>query len=183
MGLNGTSKALIDLCKKPNAGLFWPFIVIVILAYLIWTEDGSQNCLNKKCNNDPPVMTEEDSPLQGIDKLVQGIRLNHTIVGWRRAMIVAIVISILIFLIFKSRFPHGFVFFIIAMIIFLCVYFMIAFNQFSWWKTNDERIEEALISLRHRINSDHHIINRKGPLSIDELLSRLNDDDGYCYKD
>ena len=137
---------------KADKGLIWPFIIILLVAFLIWTEDGSQNCLNKKCNNSCPEINKQDKPTHMIDKIIENVRLNHTEVIWRRSLLVAIFASLLIFVLFyRKGFPHGIKMFLLIVIIFLGVYFSTSWLQLKWWKANNSKIESSLYRLRANI--------------------------------
>lgn len=126
----------------------WPIIIVGILTYLIWTEYGSQDCQYQNCNNTSKVIYATDSITETIDKTTYNIRKNHTIIGWRRALLVSIVAAIIILMIFCPYFPHGFTIFLTILIIFVIVYFAQAWFQARWWKPRDRIIEKMLFRLR-----------------------------------
>ena len=128
----------------------WPFIIIVIIVFLIISEDGSQN-FTKPCHHAPVNVTAEDNPVEALDKLIHNTGLPHTAVGWRRAMIVAIFATLLILFIFYPTFPDGILVFIIAAIIFTGLYFSSTWLQFNHWKKYDEIEEKMLTNLRNQI--------------------------------
>jgi hypothetical protein len=148
----------------------WPVIVIVVMVYLIWTEYGSQDCRNQDCNNRSRIVYDFDGPERSgveacaaeytdsnreiIDKISANVLKNHTVIGWRRSLIAAIIIGILILLIFCKEFPHGFTVFITILLTFLLVYFSSAWFQAHWWKFNDYKIDDSLQKLRNRLDSD-----------------------------
>lgn len=169
-----TYQPLINICRHPNAGLLWPFIIIVLIVFLVWTEDGSQNCKSKKCHNEAPKVLQSDTVNQAIDKIIANVRLNHNIVGWRRSMLIAICVSILILMLMKSRFPHGFMFFLIAAIIFTGVYFATAWSQDKWWRENDDKIEDSLIELRNKLNDNHTNISNQSNASNSSNVFNLS---------
>lgn len=133
-------------------GLFWPIIVITVVVFLIWTEYGSQDCRGQTCNNKAHVVDPNDSATESIDKTIQTIRKNHTIVGWRRSLLISIFVTILI-LMYMSRYcmVNGFVFLMIAIIIFFATYFVSAWLQSHWFTFNDNRAEQSLRELRSRL--------------------------------
>lgn len=141
-------------CEFPGTGSIWPLIVLGLLVFLIWSEDGSQNCKNgKMCNNSAPALHSTDSNRTIIDKINIAIRNNHTLVAWRRVLIASLLIALLVFLFLFDRtyLPHGFVYFITVLIIFVGLYFSSSWIQHSWWRHNNKRIEACLHSLRHSI--------------------------------
>ncbi len=137
-----------------NCGILWPIIAITIVVFLVWSEYGSQDCRNQQCNNKAPVINKNDSPQQIIDKIMITSRKNHTLVSWRRAMLIAIIFGILILIwLYPSKMPHGFIFLIVAAIIFVITYFIFSWIQSQWWRQNDDKIEQSLQDLRHQLDS------------------------------
>jgi len=148
----------------------WPLIVIVVLVYLIWSEYGSQDCRRQNCNNRARIVYVEDrydlsgvghrkemvdSDEEIIDKISDNLMLNHTIVTWRRSIIVAILAAIIILLIFCKEFPHGFTVLLTILIIFMAVQISANWFQAHWWLFNDYRIEESLKMLRQKSYNSH----------------------------
>ena len=69
-------------------------VSIALLAFLMWSENGSQNCVDQMCHNKVlDILDEEDSDTM-VHKILQSVDINHSIVIWRRALIVAIVSAI-----------------------------------------------------------------------------------------
>jgi hypothetical protein len=131
---------------------YWPIIAIVVAVFLTRTEIGSQNCSHIRdgrqlCNHDSPLPSEYDLPDETIDKMIRSLRRHHTVVGWRRAMLISIILSIIILIwLNDGRMVHGLVFFVTTMIIFVVVYFTSVWFQSKWFSKNDSDIEK---SLRH----------------------------------
>ena len=135
-----------------SSGSFWPIIVIVIIVFLVWSEYGSQDCRTQSCNNKALEITDDDSLTEIIDKIQYSVRKNHTLVEWRRSMIVAIFVTLLLMLYLSStQMVHGFVFLIVAIMIFFATYFASAWFQAHWFYFNDVKIEQALRELRDRL--------------------------------
>ncbi len=126
-------------------------IALGIVTFLVWSELGSQDCTDQVCHNKLPPIEAGDSNKDIVDKIRQGVKNNHCIVTWRRAMLVAIVISAIIVVIYSKCIPHGFDFFMIAVIVFLTLYFSSAWIQSHWFKMNDHKIEKSLRELRERM--------------------------------
>jgi len=131
----------------------WPFIIIGIIVFLIWTEDGSQNCHGKWCNNTPEFITPTDTTRKIIDKIRDMVRINHTVVGWRRALLVSIFCAMFILLLFQKSFPSGIQVFIVTILIFIPVYMSCTWFVEHWWKMNDYQIESSLLQLRSMLSS------------------------------
>ena len=127
----------------------WPIIIIVILTFILWSEYGSQDCRHQNCNNVALVINSNNTITETIDKTIYNLRKNHTIIGWRRALLVAIIASIIILIIFCPYFPHGFTVFLTILIIFVIVYFAQAWFQARWWRPRDRKIEQMLQKLRN----------------------------------
>jgi uncharacterized membrane-anchored protein len=129
--------------------MWWLLLVGAVIIYLVWTEIKSQDCLESRCINSTPPVTAKDPPKMAADKTIETLRKNHTIVGWRRAMLVAIAVTIPIAFFLLHQFPSGFDFFVITTIIFIVVYFSSVWLQARWWGMNDLKIERSLLVFRH----------------------------------
>lgn len=142
-----------QIAKTP----YWPVIAIVLAVFLVRTENGSQNCSiirdgEQVCNHNSPLFEEYDLPEDSIDKMIRMLRRHHTVVGWRRAMLISIIISILLLMWFnRGKMVHGLVFFVTAVIIFTVVYFTSVWFQSEWFAQNDIMIEKHLRKLEHMI--------------------------------
>lgn len=129
---------------------YWPIIAIVLAVFLTRTEIGSQDCSiirdsRQLCNHDSPLPSKYDLPDETIDKMIRSLRRHHTVVGWRRAMLVSIILSIIILMwLNEGRMVHGLVFFVTTMIIFVVVYFTSVWFQNKWFSKNDSDIEKIL---------------------------------------
>lgn len=130
----------------------WILIVVIIVIYILWTENASQNCLGKQCHNTPEVFSEEDDTITSVDKISRNNRKNHEIVVWRRSMLVAIVASAIISVIIYRGIPCGFDYFMIALYIFVVVVFSESWFQAHWWKMNGYKIEGSLKNLRNSVH-------------------------------
>lgn len=70
-------------------------VFLVILVYLIWSEYGSQDCIDQKCHN--KVEEVNDLKFETILGVIRNANdNNHCIVVWRRAMISAITTGIIL---------------------------------------------------------------------------------------
>ncbi len=161
----GCCPSYLEGCFSGEAGAFWPIIVITIVVFLVWAEYGSQDCRYQTCNNKAPSIDPNDTTTEAIDKILYTVRKNHTTVGWRRSMLLAIFITLLILIwMCRSRMVHGFVFFIIATMIFLATYFASAWFQSHWYTFNDLKIESSLKELRHRLHEFQILQNMQTPI-------------------
>ncbi len=142
----------IDHCSSTAYNTtIWPIIIIAILIFILWSEYGSQDCRYQNCNNVARVVTSNNSIKETIDKTIYNIRKNHTIIGWRRALTVAIIAAIIILIIFCPYFPHGFTVFLTILIIFVIVYFAQAWFQARWWRPRDRIMEKMLQNVRNNM--------------------------------
>ncbi len=140
------------LCRDFGGPPIWPLFVFAILLFLVSSEFGSQDCVDGKCNHYKTVedIEKTDTISLSIDKIIDRIRLNHTVVDWRRVMFLSIIISSVILFYYYGDLPPGFVFFMLTVIIFVIVYLSHSWVQAHWWKMNDWKIEDALIELRNK---------------------------------
>lgn len=127
---------------------WWLILPLAIGIYIIFTEPASQSCLNKKCYNSTPPMELNDSIKQGIDKTIETLRKNHTLVGWRRAILIGLITAIPISYIVAKEFPSGFIFLGISFIVAFGAYFMTVWFEYVWWFARDNEIEKELLKLR-----------------------------------
>src|SRR5680860_27605 len=131
---------------------YWPIVVIVIVVFLVWSEYGSQDCRSQQCNNKAETIDPNDDYRTSIDKIILTIKRNHTIVGWRRSLLVAIFATLLILMwMCRTTMVHGFIFFLIAVMIFFATYFVSAWLQWTWFTNNDLKIEKYLRELRTKL--------------------------------
>ncbi len=141
-----------------SVGKYWPIIAIVVAVFLARTEVGSQNCsikcCNKQlCNHNSPLPLDEDTEDETIDKMITSLRRHHTIVGWRRAILASIIISIIILMIFnRGKMVHGFTFLITTVLVFVGIYFTSVWFSSSWFLKNDREIEKSLRQYQDKIN-------------------------------
>lgn len=134
---------------------FWPVIVTALIIFLTISEIGSQSCADGNCGHFRSVNApnNENKKLTSnyIDGLISRIKLNHTVVGWRRSLILAIILSLIILLPYNDGLPDGLDFFLIATILFLIIYFVSSWFQWHWWKARDHEMEDELLLLRDDI--------------------------------
>lgn len=134
----------------------WIILVFLIFLYLIWSEIGSQDCAPNRseelvgyCINRVPPVTETMTTQEIINQIMKGLFKNHTLVGWRRAMIVALVSMVI--LCFLWQWPDGVDFTIGTLIIFAVVYTLIGYYQRYILKVWDDIVEVNLRKLRRQL--------------------------------
>jgi hypothetical protein len=156
--INGCSNIYYKYCYPLLFGEIrgppiWPVIVISIIIFLAVAEIGSQSCQNGDCNHYKNLEKVGNNPtsVKMIDNIISRVNLNHTTVGWRRAMILSMILSIIILSMFYSGLPDGFDFFLVATILFIIMYLLSVWFQWHWWKAKDNKIESRLLNLRNEV--------------------------------
>lgn len=141
---------------------YWWIIIIILILFLIWSERGSQDCARrpgpngKACINATDPVSSTDDSRSAIDKTIETVRKNHTLVGWRRALFIALIVTIPICLALntkrplRERFPSGHQFFVVASIIFVVAYFSSVWLNAVWFAPQDNQIENSLLHLRRQ---------------------------------
>ncbi len=142
------SPIIFDSIERPP---FWPVIVMALIIFLAVSEIGSQSCADGNCNHYRSVEPNSTITSKSIDSLISRVSINHTVVGWRRALILAMLLSLIILAFYEDNLPNGFDFFLVATIIFLAIYLTSSWLQWHWWKARDFKIEDELLLLRNKI--------------------------------
>ena len=163
------------IMKKDQESIpFWPLVAVGLASLMIWIEYGSQDCLDPRCKHRVYVPKKnlekdfredfkknlvkdfrEDSKknlVKEIDYLIDQYNLNHMVVNWRRSILIAIIVGIIILLFLSDRFPNGFTFFMVSFFIFLVYYFSTSWIQHARWRKNGLGIIEDLENLRKCLN-------------------------------
>lgn len=161
--------AWVDKCTYPSnvydanqwcPGFLWPFVIIFIVLFLVLSEYGSQDCRNNHCNENMEDLDINDSSIEMLDKINKSVNKWHNTVLWRRALLGAIIATILILLIFSPHFPNGYQVFLLAIFLFFIIYMLEAWFNDHWFKMNDEyKLMEDLQTLRQRLAQDSNNYN------------------------
>ena len=140
---------------------WWLILVLILIIFLCWSERGSQDCLHRQCMNGTPHVDSKDNSKSAIDKTIETLRKNHTLVGWRRSLLIALIVTIPIYYLVKRilpslhgdgmLFPSGYEFFVIATIVFVIAYFSSVWLNFVWFAPRDLAIEHQLLRIRRGI--------------------------------
>ena len=130
--------------------MWWLIIPVLLLAFLLFAENRSQNCVNKITTNSTPPMLETDTIKQGVDKTIDTLRKSHTVVSWRRAVILGLMFAIPISYLVLRRFPAGFEFLGITFLICVGAYFSSVWFEYHWWYGRNVKIEQELLKLRNK---------------------------------
>lgn len=141
----------LDPSYSRDTAPIWPLIIIGIVAFLVWTEYGSQDCRHQNCNNRAEQIYPEDSITDAISKISTNLMRNHTLVNWRRSLLIAIVIGLIILFIFCPKFPDGFTVLVTIFLVFFVVHLATAWFSSHWWKMIDYKTDHYLQELRNRI--------------------------------
>jgi hypothetical protein len=128
--------------------MLWLIVVLALILFLVWTEDRSQNCLGKPCQHSGPPIRQYDDRNVTIDKTIYTVNLRHTVVEWRRSVLAALAITLLLFFIMKSSIPSASDFIIVALLLTLGYYLTSSWFIWSWVTPIDQGIVKALSSLR-----------------------------------
>lgn len=139
-----------DKIKRPA---IWPVIVVAIIIFVVVGEIGSQSCQDGQCNHYDNVdkVSDNEPTSKHIDSLISRIKLNHTTVTWRRALVLSMILSLCILTLFYPGLPDGFDFFLVSAICFLVLYFAATWLQHHWWAPKDYQEEEYLYNLRNSV--------------------------------
>ena len=131
----------------------WPFIALLFLllfVYLISTEIQSQDCDDRLCYNTTPTPQSEDNPRQMIDKMIATLRVNHSPVEWRKALLIGLLVAFLVILVLGL--PLTIRNFVLAtLIVFIIVYFASTWTNWTYWRGMDNWVEHQLLRLRSEL--------------------------------
>ena len=121
-------------------------ILVIIIAFLIWAEDRSQNGLNKPCQHSCPTFSSNDTMEDKIDKLIRTINLNHTVVEWRRSLLVAIICGLFIMIILRTINNECSLngIFVVILVIFLILYMSSGYIYWSWFEPMDRKMIKVI---------------------------------------
>lgn len=143
----------------------WIISVFVILIILIIFEYLDHDCIpTKECYHRVPSPTPSSTPEEIFNSLHTMLRSNNDFVLWRQAAIAAIGATILIAIFLFSRFPTPFELFFIGLLIFLSVYFSLAWMRTHYHSPNTIQIEKGLFLLEEKLKFS--ILNEESESSI-----------------
>lgn len=144
---------------------FWPVLVTAIIIFITVSEINSHSNKNNKSNKNNSK-TINTKPSNKIDEIISRTNLNHTVISWRRSLLLSIVLSLIILAFLYNKLPHGFDFFLVTTILFIVIYLPNIWVQWNWWKNRDYKIENELLDLRHQIKEHELFVdnNRYDPV-------------------
>lgn len=123
-------------------------VVLLIIIYITHSEIGSQDCLNYKCHSwiDTPTV---DTPIdENIEKIINMIQNSYTLVGWRRSIIIGLVLSFIITKIVLYNYNLGWrEYFIVSIIIMVFSYTAYQWMQLHWLKPIGWKAENIITGL------------------------------------
>lgn len=128
---------------------WWLIVVAFLVFFVIKSEPRSQDKLNDiRCSNATPVVNEEDTINKAINKTITTVRKNHSLVGWRRALLVGLICAFPILFYIYSRFPTAIEYTVASFTIAIIVYIFTVVSEYYWWRPKDNLIEKELLKLR-----------------------------------
>jgi hypothetical protein len=131
----------------------WPWIALLFLllfVYLVSTEIQSQDCHERLCYNTTPTPNPEDTPYSMIDKLITTLRVNHSPVEWRKALLLGLITSLIVLAFFAKCLTLS-NFILVGLIVFIVVYFAATWTNWTYWRGVDTCLERELLRLRSKI--------------------------------
>lgn len=130
----------------------WPWVALLFLllfVYLVATEIQSQDCADRLCYNTTSEPNLDDKSSAMIDKLVTTLRVNHSPVEWRKALLIGMIVSLVVIVVFNIPLTLC-TFILLGLIVFIFVYFASTWTNWVWWRCHDTYIERQLIALRSK---------------------------------
>lgn len=124
-------------------------VVTVILFYLVISEIRSQDCLSGNCENTVDLPSELDSKNVAVDRSIELLQRSYTSVGWRRGLIVGLLVACVMSLYMYYLGIHFSwkKFILITVIVFIFTYSMYQWFQISYIKPVCWQAENTLVRL------------------------------------
>lgn len=128
---------------------WWMIIVAVVIVVCIYLEHVSQNYkdLGSKCLNATPDCLPADKRETVINKTLITLRKNHSLVSWRRALLVAFLLVVPLVYLLTKRLPSRYSFSITIFMLMAACYFGYIWLEYSTLYKNDQEIEDILHAL------------------------------------
>ena len=143
---------MYSVLTPASGAIVWPFIIVILLTFLIWTEDESQNLYNLRCHHRAPTILVMDGDRKIIDKTLIAVQNQSNVVGWRRSLIASLLVTIFLLFIFLTVFPTGFTILLVTCMFFVTFYFSSIWIMSRGYTPNNEIIKAELLALRSKIN-------------------------------
>lgn len=126
-------------------GLYWPVVVITLSVFLVLSEYGSQDCTEQQCHMRASSISPGDDKTTAINKVLAAVENNHTVVNWRRSMLISILVALaILFVASPHRLPSGRVFLLVCLVVFSALYLFSTLDQNLHWAPVDEEIKNLL---------------------------------------
>jgi hypothetical protein len=124
-------------------------ILTIILFYLVISEIRSQDCLSGKCENTVDLPSKSDPKDVAVDRTIELLQRSYTSVGWRRGMIVGLVVACImsLYMHFLGIRLSWKKFILITVIVFIFTYSMYQWFQISYIKPVCWQAENTLVRL------------------------------------
>ena len=151
-----------DEQRNSYTGYMWPFLVLPLVAFLIWAEDRSQNAKNKGCHNHLPKAKESEEVEDIISRIRESMSVMSHPVRWRSSLLIGIVVSIIILFTYTilldykrgsehnrslRGFPGGFMVVITTIVVFIATYIAQVLFADMLWNKKEEHTTDMLSKL------------------------------------
>lgn len=135
---------------QPQTWSLISLLFLLLVVYLVSTEIQSQDCYERICYNTTSEAKADDEPSQMIDKMITTLRVNHSPVEWRKALLIGLLVaSFVILLTGVCATLSNFI--LITLIVFIIVYFASTWTNWTYWRQVDNCLERQLLILRSQI--------------------------------
>ena len=129
-------------------------IVIIIVIFLLVCENLAHDCApGRKPTHGLKPPDKDDTLIERIRKTRMMVHDNSKFIIWRQALILALLLPFPIFYYIRGKLPKFFDFLIIAIIIFLGVYFSYIFLWSRYFYPNTAKIEKSLFTLEEEMKN------------------------------
>lgn len=128
---------------------WWMIIVVLVIIVCVYLEHVSQNYkdLGAKCLNATPDCLPPDKRETVINKTLVTLRKNHSLVSWRRALLVAFLLVVPLVYLLTKRLPSRYSFSITVFMLTAACYFGYIWLEYSTLYKNDQEVEDILHAL------------------------------------
>lgn len=139
--------------KQVKRLMWWLLLVILIIVHVTRVEYRSQDNRRYQCANTTPRAHKTDEYEEMIDKTIYTMRRNHSIVSWRRAIVISLLLAFPIVYFLTGQVQNGFKYVGVVFLIALFIYFSHVFVEHNLWFKNGLKIEDELLQLRNKLNN------------------------------
>lgn len=142
--------------KGPSTGgiLLLAGVVILLTIVLLYYEYKEHDCIrDKMCTHRRPEITEDDLISESIEKIQEMVRSNNSVIFWRQALLLAVLLPIPLIYLLYSRFPTFLEWGFVGLFIFLGVYLSYSWIWSHYFNPNSLTITNNLQRLSDRIKT------------------------------